>query len=72
MSTLQGLLISSIDGLIKFINESYEFRIAKTNIHNILLLQKEPQFLINYSKRLNRFSLKMFTYFLMLNRFLTI
>lgn len=58
MSTLQGLLISSIDGLIKFINESYEFRIAKTNIHNILLLQKEPQFLINYSKKIKSIQFK--------------
>lgn len=58
VSTLQGLLISSIDGLIKFINESYEFRIAKTNIHNILLLQKEPQFLINYSKKIKSIQFK--------------
>ncbi|WP_027121902.1 cysteine peptidase family C39 domain-containing protein [[Mycoplasma] imitans] len=58
VSTLQGLLIGSIDGLIKFVNESYEFKIAKKHIWNLLLLQKEPQILINRSKKIKSVEFK--------------
>ncbi|MDC4182741.1 cysteine peptidase family C39 domain-containing protein [Mycoplasma bradburyae] len=58
VSTLQGLLIGSIDGLIKFINESYEFNIANNKIVNLLLLRKESNDLINFSRKIRSVEFK--------------
>ncbi|QZX48841.1 cysteine peptidase family C39 domain-containing protein [Mycoplasma sp. E35C] len=58
VSTLQGLLISSIDGLIRFMNESYEFYISYQKVNNLLLLKNEVNNLIDRTRVIKSVSFK--------------